>query len=273
MDSGFNESDNQIIEIGPTALEAIERAEVDIQIRTAKQYPRNPTTFKSEVLALAKNNQEIAETMFYSIPRGGKKIEGPSVRLAEIVGHCWGNLRYASSIVSIEDKFVVARGVAHDLEKNVAMAVEVRRKITDKAGKRFNDDMINVTCNAATSIAIRQAIFKVVPFSMIKSIYDEARKTALGQGSFSEVRDKFLNHFRGLGVKDQQIFSVLDVKGVSDLTYEHVVSLRGLQTAIEDGEISLKDAFEVPGQTGGKVARGGVPEKKASDATKEDGDG
>src|SRR4051812_48501652 len=69
------------------------RAEVDIQISTAKRYPRSIRNFKQQALEMATFDEETAEGCFYSLPRGGKPIEGPSARLAEIVLSAWGNVR------------------------------------------------------------------------------------------------------------------------------------------------------------------------------------
>jgi len=103
---------------------------------------------------------ETAQSMGYALQRGGKPITGPSVHLAKLVVSNWGNMRTEAKVVEVTDKEVVSRGIAWDLEANTASSFEVRRKITDKYGKRFNDDMITVTGNAANSIAYRNAVFQ-----------------------------------------------------------------------------------------------------------------
>lgn len=55
---------------------------------------------------------------------------------------------------------MTAQGVFHDLERNVAITYEVRRRIVDKNGRRYKPDMIGVTANAACSIALRNAILR-----------------------------------------------------------------------------------------------------------------
>src|SRR5262245_11187920 len=146
-----------------TALESLNRSEIDIQIATARKYPRSLLKFKNDAEAMACLDEETASSCFYALKRAEKPIEGPSVRLAEIVASAWGNLRSGARIIAEDEKFVVAQGACHDLEKNVAFQVEVRRRITDKNGRRYSDDMITTTCNAACSIALRNAIFKAIP--------------------------------------------------------------------------------------------------------------
>ena len=68
--------------IGSAALAALNRSEIDIQIQTAKRFPRSISQFKKTALAMATIDEETAGSMFYKVPRSGKTIEGPSVRLA-----------------------------------------------------------------------------------------------------------------------------------------------------------------------------------------------
>ena len=93
--------------------------------------------------------------------------------MGEICLTAWGNAHAATKITEIGEKQVTAQAVCWDLEQNVRIAVEVRRRITDKRGNKFNDDMIGVTCNAAASIALRNAIFKVIPRAFVDDLFAE----------------------------------------------------------------------------------------------------
>lgn len=155
----------QILSSG--SLEAISRAEVDIQIETAKRYPRNLPDVLNRIATLASHDMKTAEECFYVLRRGKgddqKTIEGLSVRFAEIIASAWGNLRVATRIIGNDGKMITAQGVCHDLENNVATSVEVHRRITDKFGRTYSDDMVVVTGNAASAIAYRKAVLKVIP--------------------------------------------------------------------------------------------------------------
>lgn len=234
-------------------VESLERAQVDIQITTAKRYPRSLATFKKQATEFATLDEETASSMFYVLPRGGKKIEGPSVRLAEVVGSCWGNCRFGARIVATDDKFVTAQGMCFDLEKNISAAVEVKRRITNKNGVRFNDDMIQTTSNAACSIALRQAIFKVIPFALVKGIYDQARLTSLGKSdSMADRRAKMLGWFLKVGVSEKQVLATIERNGPEEITIDDLITLKGLATAIKDGETTIEEAFETPQAAHGK---------------------
>lgn len=247
-----------------TALSAMARAEIDIQISTAKRYPRSLTKFKKQSMEMATLDEEVAATMFYVLPRGGKKIEGPSARLAEVVGSTWGNLRYGARIVAIGDKFLTAEGACHDLETNNAAKVEIQRRITGKDGKRFNDDMIGVTANAACSIALRQAIFKVVPFAFVKPIYDAARLCSIGKAkSMANKRAAAIEWFSKAGVSEADVLTFLDKQGIEEITDDDLITLRGVVQAIKDGDMTIEEIIGKEARGGKKVADSSLNEKLA----------
>jgi len=118
---------NQVSEIVPTAaLESISRAEIDVAISTARRYPRQLSTVKKNMLSFATLDQETAESCFYTLPRGGKNIQGPSIRLAEIAVSCYQNLRAGSRILQTvttgDNPHVVVQAVAMDLENNIQVS-------------------------------------------------------------------------------------------------------------------------------------------------------
>lgn len=251
--------------IPTTTLQALTRAEIDVAIATAKRYPRSLTAFKAKALSMATSDQDTAASCFYVLQRkesdgGTKRIEGPGVRLAEIVGCCWGNLRYGARIVDQSDKYIVAQGIAHDLEANVYMAIEVRRRITGRNGRPYSDDMIATTGNAACAIALRNAIFKVVPKTYVDSVYQAAKKVAVGdQKSLPDRRQAavaFLRDKHGIGVP--RILARIDKPGIDDIDLEDLELLHGLATAVKDGDIAIDEAFPDVATAG--VATSGEPD-------------
>jgi hypothetical protein len=139
---------------------AMQKAEIDQQISTAKAYPRVISRIVGNILSLATLDEETAKECIYALPRANKAIKGPSIRLAEIIASQWGNCRQAARVVHVDrfEKYVEAEGVFHDLESNSATTQRVRRRISDKNNKLLTEDMIIVTGNAACSIAKRNAI-------------------------------------------------------------------------------------------------------------------
>lgn len=237
--------DSDITEVlAPSAVEAMTRGEIDIQVATAKRYPRSLATFKARALEMATLDQETAESCIYALPRDGKTIEGPSARLAEILASAYGHMRVEGRPTEDDGKFITARGTAWDIQNNVLIAFETKRRITDKKGNRYKDDMIGVTANAATSIAIRNAVLKVVPKAFWGPIYDACRKAAVGDAStLANRRATMLTYFLKMGATNEKVFALLEVKGVEDITLDHLATLKGLATAIKDGDTTVDEAF------------------------------
>src|SRR6185436_5227396 len=92
----------------------------------------------------------------------------------------WGHIYTEARIVEIGDKFLVCAGTCWDMQNNVRMGQEVRRRITTKTGKTFSDDMIITTANAAMSIALRNAILRVIPRAFAEIIRQRALKIVRG---------------------------------------------------------------------------------------------
>lgn len=227
-----------------TVIEAQETAQINSLISTAKRYPRSLTQCKARALQLATMDPDIAAECFYKLTRGGKVIEGPSIRLAEIIGSTWQNIRCGARTISENETTVTAQAFCIDLENNVYMAREVDRRITHTDGRRYNDDMIATTRNAACSIALRNAIFTVIPKAYVKTVYDAAKKVAVGDlKTLAERRGKAMDHFNKLGIDNARIFHTIGVKGIDDIGLEQLEILTGLKTAITEKETTLDEAF------------------------------
>ena len=232
------------VESGTVAL--LNRSEIDMQVATAHKYPRSIKRFRDETLQMVTLNEVVAESCIYALPRGGKTIEGPSARFAEVIASAWGNCRAGARVVSEQGDFITAQGVFHDLERNVAITFEVQRRITDSKGKRYQADMIGVTGNAASSIALRNAILKGVPKAFWDDMYQAARKVVMGDvKTLANRRAEAIKAFVAFGVNQQQIIDKLEVAGVEDIGLEHLVILRGLLTAIREGDTTAEQAFSV----------------------------
>jgi hypothetical protein len=228
-------------------IATLARAEVDIQIETAKRHPRDIKKFINESMQMVTMTEEIAGECFYTLPRDGKPIEGPSARFAEVVASAWGNCRAGARVVAEDGNFITAQGVMHDLEINVAITYEVRRRITSVGGKRYSADMIGVTANAACSIALRNAILKGIPKTFWGGIYDSARTCAAGAGRSEKdliaKRAAMLKHCKSKGIKEAQVLALLGVQNEEEITLDNIATIKGIFNAVKEGETTLEAAF------------------------------
>lgn len=234
--------------VGSEALMAIERSQIDTQISTAKKYPRSPAAFLKEATGMISLSVDVAEGCNYKLKRKGKDgvviIEGPSVRLLEIAASAFGNLKYGSRTIAIDEDFVTAQGVAFDLEKNVSSSVEVKRSIKSKFG-RYSQDMIMVTANAAGAIARRNALNGIIPRVYVTLLSEHAKKVALGDiKTLPERRQKAFDYFtKTIGVRLELVLAYLEKKAIEDCTLEDVGELQELKTALKEGATTIEEAF------------------------------
>lgn len=235
----------------PTTIEVgmavrLARAEIDHQIATAHAFPRKLSLVMQNILSLVTIDEESATECIYSLPRGGKPIIGPSIRMAEIIASQWGNARVGNRVVDVNraEKYVEAEGVFHDLQTNMATTSRVRRRISTKNGKVFDDDMIIVTGNAAASIAKRNAILGGVPKAIWRKAYAHALQVVAGDiKTLSVRREGALRAFATFGVKPEQVFEALNVAGIEDIGLDAIPVLIGMHSSLKSGEATVEELF------------------------------
>lgn len=272
----MNTENTELEVLAPSSLEAVTRGEIDIQISTAHKFPRSMQQFKARALSMATLDEETAASCIYSRPVGGGKFaEGMSIRMAEIVGASYGNLRVGAMIISQTERQVVARGFAHDLESNFASTSEVIEATIKKDGKPYDERMRVVIAKAALAKARRDATFQVVPKALCKSVEMEARRVAIGDSqTIAKRRANVITWIERLGIPKERVWSALGIKGEDDLGVEELTTLIGLKTAIKDGEVNVDEAFPAPGGDTKTSAIGRVekPESKSEPATGDAGE-
>ena len=249
------ENETQHVEavvVAPNALEQIERASIDIQIATAKKYPRSMETFYARATAMVTLDETTAASCLYRRPVGKegnqmKYAEGESVRLAEIVAASYGNIRVAGRITEMEPRYVKAQGVAHDLETNALYAAEVVESTVNRHGVPFSERMRVVVAKAAQSKAIRDAIFRVIPKSLCKPLANKAKEVAKGDiKTFEAKRKAVVAWIKSLKIEPKRVWDAIGIKGEADISVEVLLLLAGLKTAIEEGDCTINEAFPKP---------------------------
>ena len=231
-------------------LQSMDRAEIDMQIATAKRFPRNIQQCLDNIRALSMIDEETMESCFYHLERKDKdgqikEIEGMSVRMAEIFVSCWGNLRVATRIIGNDGRKITAQGICFDVQNNVAVSSETSRRITNKSGKTYSDDMQIVTGNAASAIAFRNAVFKVIPAAVTKSVTNEIKQKLLEMTStkINQKRRNAVEWFTKRGVTEDELRKYLGTDNLETISAEKIVELRGVATAIREGSSSIDEVF------------------------------
>lgn len=240
----------QVLRADEATMAALNRSEIEVQMDAAHRYPRVLSTFRKEATSIATATQEIAQSCMYSLERWDNKekkkkyIVGPSIRLAEIVAATYRNLHSGSRVVDVGETTVTCQGVAWDIERNVRQVAEVTRRITTNRGDRFSEDMIIVTQNAAAAIALRNAIFRVVPRALIERVFTEVREMAAGgKKPMAEKQKDIIAALGRLGVSAERALDAVERKTPEDLTLEDIEILIGLGTRVKDKDESIDEVF------------------------------
>lgn len=232
-------------------LVAITAGEVGQQIAAARRFPRSLDTFRKNSMAWACMDEETAAGCFYSVPRAGQNIEGPSIRMAEILATAWGNLRIRTRLVERTPTHVTVAGECWDLETNAAWSAEEVGRITTAAGKAYSEDMVQTTIKATAAKARRNAILNVIPGSFVKPIMQQVRRTAIGDAAtLAQTRKQALDALQKMGANLDRVLHRLGKKSAAEIDHDDILTLRSAFIAVRDGESTVDDAFPAPEEKG-----------------------
>lgn len=257
-----------IVDVQGTELQILrEKAQIDIQVSTARAYPRNVSECLKEAIFTATMDYETADSCTFALPRAGKIISGPSVRLAEIILQSWGNMRSETKVVEETDKHVVSESFSWDLQKNNAVKVTVKKSILQnvyengrKTGKmtRMNEDMVTLYGNVANSIALRNSIFKVIPRAITDKVYQAVQvKIIGGEGEFeNRLSATFKGFLIKYGKNESEVLGLISKSKLEDVTPGDLAVLIGIGTSLKNGDLTIESLFKQAPKT---------PEQKKSD--------
>jgi len=238
------ESNFELVEVSSKAIEAIERSTVDIQVSTAKKYPRpkNNKIIQQMIMADALVNEETARECYYAVPRAGGVINGPSARLSEIISNRFGNIHTACRIIDhdLVHRTITAQAYAWDLETNNRKTAEWSEPITLKSS-----DSLKITKLSALSKAERNAVLKVVPRVIWQPVLDACVNAAIGDAASLGTRlQKAVKAFSAYGIVPEQILAVFQVDTLNKLTGNDLGTLLGMHTAIKEGTSTIDELFK-----------------------------
>ena len=253
------------METSTAALSAKAQAQVQARYVMALQSPRNPDRARDRLLAEA-SRPAFAERAVYRVPRGGKTISGPSIRMAEAILQAWGNVHTQSAIIYEDSEKMIVAVTTTDLETNITHEDEVVvRKVVERKhvkdgqtvlGERENsygdrvflvaatDDELFMKSNAAKSKSIRTAGLRLVPRYFIDELIAKCEETMQAETakSLPSVRAKMVGWFGELGVSKIELGKFLGYSP-DQATVEDMARLRGIGTALKDGEMKWGEAL------------------------------
>lgn len=221
--------------------------EIEAQIAAALRRPRKVSKFLADAKEMATLTEEIAESCLYRLKRWDpeKQMEVPliggSIRLAEICLSAWGNCHAGARPVEEGQRYVKAQGVCWDVERNVRVTMETTRGITKRNGERYKPDMIVTTMNAAAAIALRNAIFKVVPVALVDEVLEAAKKASVGE--VASKRAKVIQRLAKYGATVERVLASLGRKAIEEITVEDLEILMASGQTLKAGEQTVDELF------------------------------
>lgn len=264
MNAEVIEMEREVAVSDAALIGAIQGAEIDNQVTTARAFPRSLKQFATECREGALMSDGAAAACSYCLPRAGKNIEGPSIRFAEILFSSWGNAHLVTKIIEEQRDFVKVMAIFCDLQKNNQQGAEVIRRIVDKDGKRFNVDMIGVTIAAAQSIARRNVILSSIPKAYWADIFEETRELARGDiKSLKTRRGAALDWLAKKGVTQQMVCEALGVPGIEDIGLDELFTLNGMKTAMLEGTL-VETVFAPKNPPEGQKPKTVAPKSKSA---------
>lgn len=244
MDDRMDPETGEILEpevVSLSVVQAQEAAMIDVAVRTAKSYPRTIKAFQRDLESWSCASPEIAAECFYTLERnkkgGGKAvIIGPSIRFAELLQAAYTNIVVTSEIVEEAERYVVVQASVRDMERNLGTRLQVRRSIWGKYG-RFSEDMIQTTVNAATSLAIRNCVVRVVPKALWLGIWERAKEVARGKAASLEERKTTAEKaLASVGIQSERCLAFLGKPSWKDVDADDLLALQVIYREVRNGE-------------------------------------
>lgn len=258
---------NQLSRSGETsAVVLAEQAKAGViaRFQMARLVPRDTETARARILKDCERPR-FAELAEYEIPRGGKTIKGPSIRLAEVCARAWGNIEIDAVITFEDDEKRHVRVTATDFETNATYATDItvskvveRRTVKDPSeiiGSRVNSTGQQVYLvranetdllakhNALVSKARRNVIFAIVPGDIVDEALERAQATVRDADAKDPdaERRRIFDGFAKLGVEPGQLAEALGLPSSSQVGPAQIGTLRKWYAAIRDGETTIAE--------------------------------
>ena len=224
-------------------------AEVQAAMIVAKSYPRDET---AAILRLSKACQRrgLAECSMYSYPKGKQVVTGASIRLAEAMAQCWGNIDYG--LIELEQKNGESSVMAYawDLETNTRrqMVFQVPHIRSTREGNRLLTDPRDIYELVANQGArrVRACILGVIPGDVQDLAVEACEKTLTtetGKTLDDRIRDMVVA-FDGLRVSKAMLEDRLQ-HPVTACTAANVVAMQKIYLSIRDGVSKREDWFDL----------------------------
>ncbi|MFH2033128.1 MAG: hypothetical protein ABIJ26_00285 [Candidatus Margulisiibacteriota bacterium] len=250
----------------PEAIEAFPEDRALQQVKTGYttavkvQQPRVFARFLSNVLQEA----ELAGAAFFyhwevfDKEKGRKvPIEGASIDMGMCLARNYGNDAIECDVRETSSHYIF-KATFVDLETGfTAPRLFRQRKAQRISGKMDSERQEDIVFQIGQSKAIRNAVLRALPKWVIDKAIERAKTAELNgikKENIAMARTQVLDWFIARGVTQEQLEKERGRK-VDEWVAQDILDLRGMATAIKDGNVSVKELFQ-------KEENGGVTEEE-----------
>lgn len=225
-------------------------AEAQGKLVIAKKFPRDPIAAYNRVME-ACHRKGLAEKAFYKYSRGGSSVTGPTIRFAEELARCWGNVDYGIKELSQDTGKSEMQAYAWDLETNtISVQNFTNMHIRETGGRSVTltsqRDIYEVNANMGAR-RLRARILAILPSDLVEDAIEECKKTLAGETDVpltDRVR-KMVVSFAKYGVTQEMIETRLGRK-IESMNADDFVDYVGIFNSLKDGMSKVADWFEAP---------------------------
>lgn len=245
-------------------------AEVQAAMMIARANPRDPIAAMDRILN-ACTRPTLATAAVYQYSRGGSDVSGPSIRLAEAMAQCWGNMQFGIRELDQRNGESTVQAFAWDVETNTRREVTFQVphvRYTRQGAKRLEDprDIYEMVANQGAR-RLRACILAVIPGDVTEAAVAQCTITTEATADTSEEGiAKMLRVFAKLGVSKEQVEAFIQ-RRVEAIRPAQVVRLVQIATSIRDGMSTPADWFEPIAPAGEPAAA--TPATTAAEKAKE----
>lgn len=231
--------------------------EVQAAVLMARKFPRDTTMALTRILEDCKRIG-LAERAVYEYARGGTKVTGPSIRLAETLARSWGNMD--CGIVELERKGAqgnlagesIMQAFAWDLETNtrITKVFSVKHwRDTKQGGYALKDerDIYEIAANNGAR-RLRACILGIIPTDIVEQAIEQCEKTMKGgQGPLIDRVRAMVMYFKDQFNVSQDMIEKRLMHNIDAISEIELVSLKRIATSLKDNMADRSDFFDIGG--------------------------
>lgn len=253
------EAPQQGLDLAATTRKHEATARIEGQVFMARQFPRNEDQAYQSIMRSCERFN-FATGASYNYPRGGQRVIGPSIQLAQDIKRCWGNILSGVRQARDEAEFVVGEAYAWDVQTNAYVSREFQvSKYTWRKGKNgsgghavkydnrtadedsertFREKFFNIGARAE-----REMILKLVPPDFVEDAM-EACEATVAKGIKDDperARKNLLRAFAKIAVTAEMLEEYLGVKP-AQASPKQLADLRNIYSQINSGETTWQES-------------------------------